>query len=66
MTILYIFAIRTKKYKLLLFYGTFENSEKAETPPVWELYDLENDPKDRTMLYWFIKISVGGELQNNF
>jgi len=53
------FGIRTKKYKLIFFYGrSYSNSNGAaqkwannpasmpsfKTPVAWEFYDLENDP----------------------
>ncbi|MGA9637878.1 sulfatase family protein, partial [Flavobacterium sp.] len=44
-------GIRTKKYKLLFFYGADEKSDKAETPPAWELYDLEKDPHEMNNIY---------------
>ena len=37
-------AIRTKRYKLIMFYGTSQNKSTPQTPPGWELYDLKNDP----------------------
>lgn len=54
------FGIRTKKYKLIFFYGVdytdVFNGEKVEgkdgnrfwesTPSAWELYDLEKDPTE--------------------
>jgi len=44
-------GIRTKKFKLLYFYGAAEDATEAETPPAWELYDLENDPQEMNNLY---------------
>ena len=44
-------AIRTKRYKLIQFYGSEINSDKAQTPPAWELYDLENDAGENNNLY---------------
>ncbi|MEM0965869.1 MAG: sulfatase [Verrucomicrobiota bacterium] len=44
-------GIRTKEYKLLLFYGCAENSAEAHSPPAWELYDLIDDPKEMNNLY---------------
>jgi len=39
------FGIRSKRFKLIFFYGTDENgSEKDRTPAAWEFYDLEIDP----------------------
>lgn len=56
------FGIRTKRYKLIFFYGTdymkraypevtWVNTDngpagKISTPPGWEFYDLEKDPKE--------------------
>jgi len=38
-------GIRTKKYKLIYYYGcNYEGGYR--TPPGWELYDLENDPSE--------------------
>ena len=44
-------GIRTKRYKLLYFYGAAEDATEAETPPAWELYDLQSDPKEMNNLY---------------
>lgn len=58
------FGIRTKKYKLIFFYGLFykDDGETANiegfgnrynfrTPPAWEFYDLEKDPKEMDNRY---------------
>jgi arylsulfatase A-like enzyme len=50
-------AMRTKRYKLILFHGTQGTtgfgSERSEhqTPPAWELYDLEKDPHEMMNVY---------------
>ncbi len=50
-------AMRTKRYKLIQFYGTaghrgFGNKRSSKpTPPSWELYDLERDPHEMVNLY---------------
>ena len=50
-------AMRTKRYKLILFYGTSGHEgfrserSKLRTPPAWELYDLENDPFEANNVY---------------
>jgi arylsulfatase A-like enzyme len=45
-------AIRTKQYKLIMFYGTtWKKETKPTTPPGWEFYDLKNDPTEDNNLY---------------
>lgn len=44
-------AIRTKQYKLILFYGAAMDATEAQTPPAWELYDLKRDPKEDNNVY---------------
>ncbi|MFD2255218.1 sulfatase [Luteolibacter algae] len=44
-------AIRTKQYKLIQYYGAPINSDQAETPPAWELYDLKKDPTEDNNVY---------------
>lgn len=38
-------GVRTKKYKLIFYYGC-NYAGGYRTPPGWELYDLENDPEE--------------------
>ncbi|MBW1612888.1 MAG: sulfatase [Deltaproteobacteria bacterium] len=55
------FGIRTKKYKLIFFYGTdYEDPPRTDywgsqadiiTPPGWEFYDLEKDPHEINNVY---------------
>ena len=50
-------AMRTKRYKLIQFYGTAGNvgyrSERSNhaTPAAWELYDLQVDPTESNNVY---------------
>ncbi len=43
-------AIRTKTHKLIYFYGCNYDG-KDQTPPGWELYDLQTDPQELNNLY---------------
>jgi N-acetylglucosamine-6-sulfatase len=43
-------AIRTKKHKLIYFYGCDYNG-KNQTPAAWELYDLSKDPHELNNVY---------------
>lgn len=61
------FGIRTKKHKLIFYYGRYwvdtddpkatwnknswGNDFTNHTPPAWEFYDLENDPKEMNNVY---------------
>lgn len=48
------YGIRTKKYKLIFFYGLPLDSTQAmdsPTPPGWELYDLKKDPSELKNVY---------------
>jgi arylsulfatase A-like enzyme len=50
-------AMRTKRYKLIQFYGTAGNTgyrserSKHATPAAWELYDLQVDPTESNNVY---------------
>lgn len=43
-------AIRTKTHKLIYFYGCDYKGEN-QTPPAWELYDLQKDPEELNNVY---------------
>lgn len=43
-------AIRTKQFKLMMFYGA-RGSTEPDTPPAWELYNLRSDPKEMNNVY---------------
>jgi N-acetylglucosamine-6-sulfatase len=43
-------GIRTKEYKLIFYYGCNYEGEN-QTPPGWELYDLQDDPTEVVNLY---------------
>lgn len=48
------YGIRTEKYKLIYFYGKALGSAGAvdkDTPPEWELYDLQKDPREMRNVY---------------
>ena len=48
------FGIRNERYKLALFYGqdlAMKGTSKETTPPAWEFYDLEKDPKEMHNAY---------------
>jgi len=48
------YGIRTTRYKLIYYYGKPLGSAGAlpkETPPEWELFDLEKDPHEMNSLY---------------
>lgn len=43
-------GIRTKKHKLIYYYACNYRGE-YQTPPAWELYDLEKDPGENVNIY---------------
>jgi len=43
-------GIRTKDHKLIFYYGC-DMSGKNQTPPGWELYDLQEDPREVNNVY---------------
>jgi arylsulfatase A-like enzyme len=48
------FGVRTKTHKLIFFYGMPLDARGAlprQTPPGWELYDLEKDPQELKNVY---------------
>jgi arylsulfatase A-like enzyme len=48
------FGVRTKQYKLIYYYGLPLNArgaKKRPTPPEWELFDLQKDPKEMNNVY---------------
>jgi len=48
------FGVRTKRYKLIYFYGRPMGAAGAinrRTPPEWELFDLEKDPSEMNSVY---------------
>jgi len=48
------FGVRTKRYKLIYYYGLglgVRGAKKTPTPPEWELFDLNKDPKEMNNVY---------------
>lgn len=48
------YGVRTKKHKLIFFYGLPLDARGAQKPPSkpgWELYDLEKDPRELKNVY---------------
>jgi arylsulfatase A-like enzyme len=48
------FGVRTKRYKLIYYYGLpldAKGTKGGPTPPEWELFDLRNDPKEMNNVY---------------
>lgn len=47
-------AVRSDRYKLILYYGRnldMTDTEKFEFTPAWDFYDLEKDPHENHNLY---------------
>ncbi|VGO18298.1 sulfatase family protein [Pontiella sulfatireligans] len=44
-------GIRTKRYKLIQFYGCRSDQSQPDSPPAWELYDLKLDPAEDNNVY---------------
>jgi len=48
------FGVRTKRYKLIYYYGLPLNAKGTKggpTPPEWELFDLQKDPLEMSNVY---------------
>ena len=48
------YGIRTKRHKLIFFYGLpldAAGAKAQDTKPHWELYDLEEDPQEINNVY---------------
>lgn len=45
------FGVRSDRYKLIFFYGIDADGSGVRTPPGWELYDLEKDPREMHNIY---------------
>jgi len=48
------FGVRTKRYKLIYYYGLPLNARGTKggpTPPEWELFDLKKDPREMNNVY---------------
>jgi arylsulfatase A-like enzyme len=48
------FGVRTKRYKLIYYYGlplNAKGAKKKPTPPEWELFDLQKDPSEMNNVY---------------
>ena len=49
------FGVRTRRHKLIYYYGQPLDATGARdelTPPEWELFDLERDPKEMNNIYF--------------
>jgi arylsulfatase A-like enzyme len=48
------YGVRTKRYKLIYYYGKpleMRGASGPDTAPEWELYDMEKDPREMRNLY---------------
>lgn len=48
------YGIRTKQYKLVYYYGKplgMRGANPPDTPPEWELFDIQKDPREMKNLY---------------
>ncbi len=48
------YGVRTERYKLIYYYGQALGSKGAvdqSTPPEWELFDLQKDPREMKSIY---------------
>ncbi len=48
------YGVRTKRHKLIFFYGLpldAKGAKQKPTPPGWELYDLKKDPQEMRNVY---------------
>jgi len=48
------YGVRTKRYKLIYYYGKplgMAGANEPATPPEWELFDLEKDPREMRNVY---------------
>ena len=59
-------GMRTKKYKLILYYGAKPEDSQPETPPAWELYDLEKDPQELNNIYEQASPDLIAKLKDQF
>ena len=52
------YGIRTARYKLIHYYGEPDGATGGidqETPPEWELFDLNKDPKEMENVYYSLE-----------
>jgi arylsulfatase A-like enzyme len=46
------YGLRTDRFKLIFFYGLpLDQTDNEPTPPGWELYDLQKDPRELDNVY---------------